>query len=410
MIDNLQKGRNLTSWIKGYIDYTEGVGAEPELRKWAALFTITAALERRAWVRTRAGRLYPNMYVLLVTAPGGGKDQAIQPARHLYAAAGMFNLAPSAVTNKGMIDYLALEQSQRSIEHNGKFQIYHTATFVVPEFGVLIPSNDLAFMSVLNDIYMAPPIYQELARHMEGQMLSIDNPILSILAGTQPGFLAEIFPEAAFGMGFMSRLIMVFSSTKAQVSLFDFSAEDRDLENPLINDLRQIGKLQGEFAFTPDARDAIDHWYLHEAAHDGPSHSRLMHYCSRRILHMLKLCMAFSVAERNDLIITLENFHDAHSTLLAVENKMPDIFHEMTARGHSTVMEEAVNFMIITGKGKPISEAKLTQFLASRLPATHIDHTLNAMIKAQMIKEIQIKNAVPGLFVERLFVPFSTIQ
>ena len=47
----------------------------PELfRKWAAITTLSGALEKRVWCMTKAGPQYANLYTMLVAPPGIGKS------------------------------------------------------------------------------------------------------------------------------------------------------------------------------------------------------------------------------------------------------------------------------------------------------------------------------------------------
>ena len=387
MTDKEQPSRRNPCWITAFESYARTAATPKEFLRWAGLATVSGALERRVWLRTSAGKLYPNLFILLVAAPGVGKDMAIIPARDLMAKAGRFSLAPPSMTHKGLVDQLADRDSSRSmITPDGSWFHYHTMQLIVPEFGVIMPSNDLGLLSTVNDLYNCPNLYSERIR-MKGEEMRIENPHISILAGTQPMYLAELFPEAAYGMGFMSRIIMIYGANAPKQSLFATKGFSEAEAIALSEDLKQLADLYGEFTLTPPAIEAIEQWHLSTSATDGPSHTKLMHYNSRRTIHVLKLSMAVSASRRSTLQITEEDFTTALSWLLAAESVMPQIFREMTSGGQSDVMEEALNFIILSGKGKPVSEARLIQFLTQRLPASQIDYIINAMVKSEIIRE-----------------------
>ncbi len=373
---------------------------------------LTGALERRAWIQTNASKLYPNLFVLLVAPPGVGKDQVIVPMRELWAETGLFNIAPISMTHKGMIDQLADAQAHKQIENpEGGWLSYHSLLIAVPEFGVLIPSYDLGFLSALNELYNCWDLYEERTR-MKGEVLRIERPHIQILSGTQPKYLGALFPEAAYGMGFTSRIIMVYSGAPVRVSLFDETAsEDRGLRKDLVKDLTSIGKLAGPFTVDKDAIHSIEDWHKFGCEKDKPAHSKLIHYNARRIMHVLKLSMAFSVSRTGNLIISLEDFEKAKELLIEAEYEMPQIFKEISSGGQAAEIEEAFLFVtrIYMKSGqKAVPEHRLIHFLSSRVPTNQISFIIDTMVHSNIIKEISdSKLNLPSAYKTKSYVPLG---
>ncbi len=318
--------------------------------------------------------------MLLVGPPGVGKDQAVVPARELWAAAQQVNLAPICMTGKGLLDELA--DAQQQYVESGAWVNIHSLIIAVPEFGVLIPGYDLQFLSILNNLYDCPSIFEERLRKQD-ERLRIERPHICILAGTQPNYLGAVLPETAFGMGFMSRMIMIYAPVPTRAPLFVETAFNIDLQDNLVHDLRQIGELRGQFTIDSQTIPIIEHWHAKESLRDAPTHSRLRHYNARRIVHLLKLAMAFSAAESNDLVVRQTHWAGALSLLLCAEAAMPEIFMEMSAGTCNSVIEETANFCI--GLRGLVREDKIQAFLAQRVPAYQIEATFNAMIKSGIL-------------------------
>jgi hypothetical protein len=407
MTESVAPARKHQCWISAYLEYTDNLPSPERFRKWAAISAISGALERRVYVKTGAGELYPNMFILLVAPPGVGKDFAINPARELWSLTNKLNIAPSAMTHKGMIDHLADSHVQQSyVDKNGKFVNYHSLLVSVPELGVLVPGHDLAFLSALNDLYNCGPVYEERTR-MKGETLKIENPHIHIISGTQPKYIGTLFPEEAYGMGFTSRIVMVYWGTTTKRGLFTANKYDEKLKASLAADLRKITDLKGEFYLEEDAMEAIEQWHQYGSDEDKPLHSKLMHYNSRRIMHILKLSMAFSVSRGNEMIITLDDFNRAKETLLDAEQAMPEIFKEISSGGQASEIEEAFHFLMrmYNQTKKPIPEHKLVHFLASKVPANQISYLIDTMIRSAII---DVKSHPDGLNLpgrERYFQP-----
>jgi len=399
--ENDLPSRELPSWIDAFVEYTELKPTPLIFRKWAAVGAIAGALERRVWVRTNAAELYPNLFLVLVSPPGVGKDFAINPIVDLWSATGLFSIAPISMTHKGLIDELADEKSHKQFIQNGQWINYHSLLAAVPELGVIIHGHDLAFMSALNELFNCRKLFEERIRSRD-ETLRIERPHLHIVTGTQPNFLGEILPEAAYGMGFTSRIIMVYAGEAVRVSLFTMEKPKDELKRKLITDLKTIGRLYGQFTLTAEAGGAIEDWHMHGCRTSQPTHSKLIHYNTRRIMHILKLCMVFSSSRDNAMEITMEDFQNSLDLLLEAEELMPQIFKEMAAGGQINEIEEAFHLVARLGKGGPVPEHKLVQFLAARVPANQISFIIETMIRSRIIKPAGKLNLPEG---DRFFLP-----
>lgn len=416
LLDSTLQKRQLTNWIAAFCDYTKHTPSPEIFRKWAAVSAVAGALERRVWIHTAGGPIYPNMFIVLISPPGVGKDQAINPMRDLWAATGRLSIAPISMTNKGMIDQLADESSHKQyvVINDGKQEWvnYHSLLIAVPELGVMIDKYDLGYISALNDLFNCGPLFEEKQRHTrKGEILRIENPHIHLISGTQPKYLGELLPEAAYGMGFTARIIFVYSGIPVKISLFTSRPSTGGLRNDLIKDLKAICDLRGPFTISKEAEQVIEHWHQHGSEKDKPNHSRLVHYNARRIMHILKLCMVFSASRSSSMHIEEEDFHSALSLLLETEAVMPEIFKEMASGGQSAEIEEAFNFLFQTymrnGK-KPIREDRLIHFLSSRVPANQIQYIVETMLKSGLIKEIKPNGLnIPTIYGNRLIEPVA---
>ena len=332
------------------------------------------------------------------------------PMRDLWASTGLFNLAPISMTNKGLLDELADAHTQKTIMDvkTNTWLNYHSLLLSVPELGVLIPEHDLSFMSILNELFNCNDIFDERIR-TKGERLRIERPHLHLIAGTQPKYMGALFPEAAYGMGFTARIIMIYAGEPVRVSLFTRRPERRDLRLALISDLKSIGRLQGPFNLAQETMDAIERWHLHDSDINKPTHSKLIHYSARRTMHLLKLSMIFSVSRSNDLIISLEDWHHAQAALFEVEATMPEIFKEISSGGQIAEMEEAFHFImrLFLAKKKAVPERLLFHFLSNRVPANQINWLVDTMLRSGMIKEVAHPDRlnIPGR--ERFFEPLG---
>lgn len=403
--------RQVRDWIESFLTLTEGIPSPEIFRKWTAISILAGALQRRVWVRTAQSILYPNLYTVLVSPPGVGKSQAISRAQDLWSSINSLHVAPNSVTKAALLDCLE-GSAVRVTKPDKTFQIFHALNVASSEFGVLVPAHDLDFLSVLNDIYDCPSKFRENRRHRARQ-LDIDYPLLNILAGTQPAYLASLLPEEAWGMGFTSRLILIYSAQNIRVPLFaetdEFTQKRQEAEQTrqfkaLKSDLERMTTLYGQFAWEPEAKKNLEAW-ANAGLPPIPINSRMQHYNARRVLHMLKLCMVSAIARDDELCITLADVNRARDWLLEAEERMPDVFRDMAGKSDKQVIDDLYQYIWrLTaatrdekGNLKPIHVTRLIQFLQTRVPSEKVMRIIELCVRSEMLQIAGKDLYLPGL-------------
>jgi len=380
--------RRLGSWIDAYQEYTEILPSPPLFRKWVAIFFLAAAIERKLWVRTMGSNLYPGLFVLLVGPPGIGKGQAIHLGEAMLRQVPDLKVGPSDMTAASLID--ALNESVRRLALIGPdpYVEFNSLTVISRELGVLIPAWENALMNNLTDIYDGFTVEQK--RRGKDLRIKIANPQINLLGACTPSYLNEVMPAGAWDQGFISRTILVYSGDRIRKDPFgdaDITALTGRLRSDLLHDLKTIALDYGQMSFTTPAAAAIKAW-INEGCPPEPVHQKLQHYNSRRIAHLLKLCMISSISHGSDRVISLEHYREALDWLLEAEGCMPDVFKSMVTGGDSAAMEEAWNYVwtLYSKEKKPIAEHRIVHFMRERLPAHSIMRAVEIMVKSRMLE------------------------
>lgn len=376
--------RRLNSWLGGFHKYTEHMGVPQLFRKWAGVSAVSGALERRCVLHTVKGELSPNLFVLLVAPPGVGKSVIIGVVFNFWTRVAGLAVAPSSTTRAGLIDFMV---DARRVDVSGPLpKIYHSVLCASSEFGNLVPQYDNAWLNILNDIYDCGPLFSDMTRKY-GEV-KLEHPHMVILAGTQPKYLDNLLPDAAFGMGFTSRLVMVYAGSTKYVSLFSNVKKNPMLDKYLLEDLTTISTLHGEFFLTPEAERLWEELAVSKFA-PVPEHSKLQHYASRREVLMMKLMMVNSASERDDLRITEEHIEKSLALVHETEKVMPQIFQEMVTKGYADANEEVLSYITQNwrenGK-KPMQETQIMRFLMGKVPNNQIKATIDLLVQSGALK------------------------
>ena len=212
--------------------------------------------------------------------------------------------------------------------------------------------------------------------------IKIESPQINMLCGCTPQNLTDLMPEKAWGQGFTSRLIMIFSDER--IIGDDFAEVEKTYSADLAHDLAIINEQIGQFEVTKDYRDAVNNWRaLGEPP--VPSHPKLIHYVTRRRTHLYKLSMVSAIDRSNALILTKDDFNRAMGWLLEAEASMAEIFKAGATNADAAAMEEILHFVKIHDGEYGVSEQKITRFARDRLPIHSIHRVVDILERSGQI-------------------------
>ena len=397
--------RKLASWIAGFLEYTEGIQSPIIHRRWAAVTTVAGAMERKVWLRSQGENIYPNVYVFLVGPPGTGKTRALMACWRLWNTLEGYHVAEISLTKAALIDRLAA--AKRTI-YTGPIEDYNALLIAAPELGALLPTYDSDFMNTLTHLYDGH-LYTERRRSAKEEFAPILRPNINLAACTTPGFLTSAMPASAWNEGFLSRVCIAYSG-EISVKPFDLGEtathSDVPLHDALVHDLHKISERVGKVGWTERAIRLAEDYNKREFdlwTEQGipllpkPTHPRLMHYTTRRPVHFLTLCMICAV-DRGAENIDVLDVMSALDLMLELEKAMPDVFTAMTSGGDSQVITDTLHWVMtenVRAKDEGVPMHLVHEYLAVRAPATHVTRIFELMVKAKMIRVIE----VPGGYV-----------
>jgi hypothetical protein len=349
--------RKLTSWIGSFVEATENLEAPKIFRRWVAISTLAAVMEQKVWVTT-SSPVHPNLYILIVGHPGTGKTRTLRVAKKLAMNLTNFHIAPISMTFAAMAD--VLNESVRTMPDSSTFNSLYICA---EEMGAFIHKYDNEMIDGLAAFYDPDPYAQR--RRTNDIKFEIFSPQINMVAGVTPQNLLHVLPERAWGQGFMSRVIMVFSDER--IIGDDFAPRPNLNLEHLEHDLSTIFNLHGGFHVTEEYRECINNWRaLGEPP--IPDHPKLTHYVTRRRVHLYKLSMVASVDRGNSLALTRDDFNTALNWLAEAESLMPDIFAAGSGNIDGAAMDEIHHFVLASDRGNGVSEQKIIHFARERVP------------------------------------------
>jgi len=322
--------RQVPDFIQAYLDYLEPIPGPEQFKEWAALWTISAALERRVWTITQASPCYANLYIMLVGPSGCGKGITINTARNLIAALGSDRLGASSMTSAYFQQ--ALAENDRSFVNpvTKEPEPYNALHINSVEMMVLFPVYDNDLFGNLTDLWDCGGL--SVGRINKDRNSSIQRTCVTALFATTPVHIHDLITKNAWHGGFMSRTIMILGEAAKRQSAFIGNHMAKDslaLFQKMKETIKYISELQGEFTWTKEAQEAFDEFYQAEGNLGGPpvpNHPNLATYCIRRHQQIEKIMMCRAAGRNDEMILTIQDYEYAHNLLLNTEALMPDIY------------------------------------------------------------------------------------
>src|SRR5882672_725201 len=369
--------RRLNSWIEAFVEYTADLESPEIFRRWTAIATIGATLEQKVWAHT-TDKIYPNMYTFIVGHPGVGKSRTISAARRLCEAIEGYPIGPQSVSKASLVD--ALKKSRRSVTNValGISEEYNSMILFSDDWQVTMSEWNKELIAGLTTFYDVIASYSEMKRTKEID-IKIKAPQLNILAGSTPSQLMTTMPEGSWEQGFTSRAMFIFSDDR-HINETAFGRKEKNPED-LIHDLHVISSLWGQLGNAENFIAQVDNW-RRAGMPPVPNHPRLLHYNSRRFVHLLKLCIIVCVDRGQKLIITEEDYKRALSWLIEAEMHMPNLFQAGAGNADANAMQEIAHYVKALGQ---VEEGDLIKFATNKIPAQSLQRILDLMVGSRQI-------------------------
>lgn len=309
--------RKIPNWIQGYLAYTDDSESPEEYHKWVAISVIAGAIRRKAFFDMGYFLLYPNMYIVLV-GPAGRckKSTAMRIGRSYLSEVPSLNFTNDSTTREQLI----VDLSQAHKDGHSSMSAFST------EFATMLTSSGMDMVVFLTDIFDSPNEWVHKTK--SGGTNKIKAPYLNLIAATTPDWMAKAMPLDTVGIGLTSRIVFVFQDTPRIRPAFPvLSTAQQQLKILLVQDLIAISQIAGEYKLVDGAKELYEAWYQERIQNTNPTGDpRLSGYYERKPMHLLKLGMIVSASQRDEPVITSQDFKVAMGLFDEVESRMVKVF------------------------------------------------------------------------------------
>lgn len=297
---------------------------------WATITAICAAVGRNVALNKKYYPLYPNLYVMLVGESGLRKGAATDLCSKLVTPLEVSKV----VEGMSSIEAIVRDLGEQITLESGK---------VLSDASGLIIANELAAAFVaspqtqltLTDLYDSNYRKDYKVRLKKGNHF-LKNISISMCSATNEANLDVFLDKNSISGGFIARTLIVKEEEKALINpLIEHDKEKLtsvDLAD-VIERLKEISKVKGQFTLTRAAKDLYIDWY--DQLNNKSKATKEMTGTGQRIHdHALKVGMALSLAEGLDLIMTDEHLWSA---IESVTGRLKDVIDMTVGAGKSEI-------------------------------------------------------------------------
>jgi hypothetical protein len=295
--------------------------------------------------------LQPNLYVMLIGAPGARKSTAIKIAKSIITGAGYKSVSADRSSKEKFLLDLAGEDlytgDNKQIETDlldrnlwgddagGVNEMY----IACDEFNDFIGTGNVEFISMLGSLWDYNGVYTN--RIKTGKSVSIKDPTISILGGNTPTNFIRAFPPEILGQGFFSRLLLIHGDPSGRKITFP-KKPSIEATNTLIGSLQRLKVSSvGTAKLSRDAEALLDKIYQTDK---GLEDVRFESYSQRRFSHLVKLSLITSAC---DYACTIEARHvvEANTILTHTEKFMPAAMGEFGKSKNSDITHKVMQVL-----------------------------------------------------------------
>lgn len=384
-----------------YFEYRKDTEPPAIFHRWALTACIGAWLGRQCWIPFGDKRIFPNHFIMFVGDPGSRKSTAIKQAVSIIRSINYANFGAQRTSKEKFLLDLAGESddSDAKTKKSGaryKLDIDEIDVIAVhdnipkevfidaDEFNDFMGPGNIEFQSILGSLWdWDETEVGWVYRLKNSKSLDIFQPTISILAGNTPSNFALCFPPASVGQGFMSRLLLIYGQSTGRKITFP-TVPPEQLKERLQRQLLEMKRqLHGAISISSRAQTMLDILYKSWPDLDD---LRFRHYSTRRLTHLLKLCIIYCSA-RLGKNIEEEDVTHANTALSFAETLMPKAMGEAGKGKYSEGVAKIMQHLFNTRS--PQTKEELWKIVHRDVDrATDLDQILNNLERADLIHYI----------------------
>lgn len=363
-----------SSWLETYCEYSRFQQAPARFHVWTGVSLLASVANRKIFMDRAFYTIFPNMYICMVGPTGITKTTATDMGMELLETIPNMTIIKGKATSFYLYDLLG---KRAASSQDCVVTIYSQELKNLLE-GV----SKTELITMLTELFGCPANSSYYTK--TGGQLKLRNVCFNILASSTPEWLTVGTTLDEISGGFTGRFVYVYANDERSVAFpEDFVTQDvAALKQDLIDDLRHIATLAGQFTITNQAKAEYIAWYNNRRVEW--TDERLIGYYARKGDLVFKLSMLLALSGGDALVIDESILKVAWEMLKKIEVEMGEAFSGVVA---DPVLryKDAVLSQIVRSPGQRTTRADILKKNWNRFDGIVLDRIINNLAEARMI-------------------------
>lgn len=320
------------SFLDDWMIFTDGNESPKIYHKWAGISVLSSAISRRVWYDAGFFTLFPNLYIILVGEPAGGKTMAMDQGRRLVQQLDL-PVAPTASTKESILQLMSNDNAEspciKNFQYQGEPRTYTHLSMFASEIVTTLSAggNPLGFIEFLTDVWDRE-IFEYKTKNQGTDV--IVGPFITLLGCMTPEQTESMLKQSIITGGFSRRCIFVFSLDRGQpVPRPEVTEEQEAARKRCVSHCKKMAQRAGEFKFAPATTKLFDQWYIKNYnRRSEPMPAVMKNYLRAKDGLVVKVSMLLALGQDPacELVIEPEHFHRALELLDEIEPYIVRVF------------------------------------------------------------------------------------
>jgi hypothetical protein len=384
-------------FITDFILTLRGIKTPTKYQVWSALWLLSSLIKREARLEWGPLTFFFNLFVFLVGPPAIGKTTAIDWADEnllkkdfalrfedrLLAEKKMPKIIHSKGTAEGIFQFL-MEEGKSVEVTPGRFVKYKASNVAIltGELATFLGRQqyNVGLIERLTRLYDCASVDDEVTKGKGIQ--TVNEPYVTLLGGITPDGMAQSIPEASFGDGFLSRVIVVYQDEITRSYPYPRVVVGSPTRVELQERLAWIAaNAQGTYAFSSEAGAAYVDWYKRWTKSMNDDSGLMRRAYSRYDIHAIKVAALIRASRyKAGTTIELQDWEDARRILDATFDESSKATEDVGA----DPVQKTMNLMESYGRKRGGIERKkfLQCYSGQGLKASILNEALTEFVQA----------------------------
>lgn len=295
----------MQSWLDVLTQSTRELEPPERFFWWSGVAAISAILRKNVWINRFSYTLYPNVYVLLVSAKSGlRKGLPVDYAKSIVDKLECTRVIAGRNSVQGVVKELS---EQRTLE-NGRILTDAQAFLCAPELGSFMVRDQDA-LTILTDLYNTHEHAKSWKNTLKNSPVeALKSPCITLLGASNVPLFDDLVKGKDMEGGFIARTFVIYEKERRSINSLMFRPEFLVPKEELSDCLKRLLTVTGEFKIPEVVKHQYNDWYKYLA---GNSYDDRTGTLERLGDQVLKLSMIISMAKSNELVIDEESMAEA---------------------------------------------------------------------------------------------------